>query len=160
MEFLRSKNVSLEIYNQIRLLFEWMAVTLEIPEGMLWDNFWHPDIKRAEVNLELLDYIRKTKSASPYQALTQLLKSRNIIGKMVDKNAGLTLMPHDWYHNKLMDHINNANAYSKVTKDPKAKILAELLRINRNFGHKQTSWFNNAKHAEVTPEIYMMSKIQ
>jgi hypothetical protein len=158
-EFLNSHNITFDLYLEIDRLFTWMAGVLEIPEGQLWENFWHPDLKRAEVNLELFDYLKHPKNANPTSGITRLFKGREIIGKMADKNAGLTLMPHTWYHKKLMDHIESANAYTKISNDPSAKILAELNWICKKFGYKPEKWFNDKTTKCVVPQIYMMPKI-
>ena len=143
----------------ITQLFEWIANTSEIPEGSLWDNFWHPDIKKAELTLELFEYLKHPKHANPMSSLTKLLKQRDIIGKMADKNAGLTLMPQNWYHSQLMGHIESAGAYVQIKSNPEAKILAELNWICNTYGHKAISWFDKSKTKIVIPEIYMMPKL-
>jgi len=158
-EFLKSHNITFDLYLIVAQLFKWMALTLEIPEEGLWENFWHPDIKRAQINLELFNYLKNPKNANPLRDLTRLLKSRNIVGKMADKNAGLTLMSHDWYDEKLTTHLKTANAYANISNDPSAKIIAELKWICKKFGHKTEAWFDEKNHKIVVPEIYMMPKI-
>lgn len=158
-EFLQTHNITLDLYLEIVMLFEFLAITFELPEEYLWSKFWHPDIKAAELNLDIFSFLKHPKNANPMSRLTNLLKSRQIIGKMADKNPGLTLMPHEWYHNKLMGHILEANAYRKISNNPQLKILTELKWICKTFDKNPEYWFDKEKTVIVIPEMYMMPKI-
>ena len=77
--------------------------------------------------------------------LKQICQSRGIIGKMANKNTGLTLMPFPWYDSKVTEHIKNAQIYQKIKCEPSKKIIAEMKWIIQHFKTHKDKWYEEER---------------
>src|SRR5689334_13028518 len=80
---------------------------------------------------------------------------------MADKNAGMTLMPAQWYIGKVKDHLDEGDTYRHVKAVPIEDIVFDLSGICNKY---QVDEFLMRKFAfpEIkirNPQFYMMPKI-
>lgn len=62
----------------------------------LSEFFWNMDkVQAVNLTIFLVYIIKKTPHANPMEIFKKICLARGIIGKMADKNAGLTVMPDE-----------------------------------------------------------------
>lgn len=145
---------------EIEQLLNFLAESTQLPVEQFWDGFWNrSEPKAAELTISLGDVVKKSHNSQPMAKLKQLCHARGIIGKMADKNAGLTLMPIKWYDNKIMEHLNDVNTYMAIKSEPSKKILAELKWICTHFQKNSDSWYKKERDRICIPNIYIMPKL-
>lgn len=146
------------MYINIMRLLKACENIAETAPGYLQHLFWSELKTAAESDISILNpYFGRFKN--PYSRLEKLLKARKYIIKMADKNAGLTVMPYNWYVNQCYDHLKDVDTYKKMDNNPTNTILSQLKQLCDKHANKTTRWFDAEKHKIQIPLFYVMPKV-
>ena len=160
-ELLRKYHLTADCLIELEKFFEFLANTCKTQPEEFWLLLIQQDTKPCKINLSLFDIIKKGKFNSPTKRLEDFLKSRQIIAKMADKNAGLTLMHETWYEKHMIKHLKSG-PYTEVPKDTSVQYecIANLHHLCGEHKVDMKKWFAGLKETDIrTPMIYMMPKI-
>ena len=158
---LERNKISLEVYNSIQEFFEFLGQKAHIPIKKLWENFWKSDLNAIELSQSIF-YSETKQRFNIYKRLNQYLLNRQVIIKMADKNAGITLMTKNWYMQKAEAHLKCTTTYQPFKNsffNPEQKILEELDNLCKKHKQKTITWYNPIKNRIATPQFYIMPKV-
>jgi len=160
-EMLRKYNLTVDCLTELENFFEFLAGVCKTEPEEFWLRLIQQDTEPSEINLSLFDIIKKGKFAAPMGRLDDFLKSRQIIAKMADKNAGLTLMHQTWYDKHLKEHLKSG-PYKQLDKGycVQYHCLSNLHQLCEKHEVDFKTWYPGHDKADITtPLIYIMPKI-
>lgn len=158
-EKLRSNKITLEMFLEIQKLFAFLIETANCDPKKLWGSFWDADIKQAELCVSLFKNVNSNSNINPQKKLIDFLKARDVIIKLADKNAGLTIMKKSWYEKKMEEHLHSVDIYQRIDECPKYDILRGLAQFCAKYKSKVMFWYKEKDTKIVPPLIYLMPKI-
>ena len=125
----------------------------------LWSSFWNASLNQITLCQSVFKQVESNTKSNPQKKLIDFLKSREIVIKLADKNAGLTIMKKSWYEEKMNQHIADVETYAIKSHDPKQDILQQLAKFCSKYKSKFWIWYKEGDTKIVAPLIYLMPKI-
>lgn len=152
---LKDANITSEMIAEIQKLFEFIVAHSDgqVHINELWHRFIHSDLKAMQLDQSLFD----TNKRAPLKRLTSFLTNRRYVAKLADKNAGLTVMPFEWYYSKGNEHVSDTETYSKVRSVSRQSIIAGINQICAKY--KVPNKWTREDDTIVSPQIYFMPKV-
>jgi hypothetical protein len=151
--------VTSEMFVEIKKLFVFLESACGVDPHQLWNNFWNSNLTKMELVHSVFRPINGKMQKNPYKRLTDFLCGRNLIVKMADKNAGITVMKVEWYIKHMTEHLKTVDTYEMIQENPKESILKQLEILCENHKSKPGRWYDDKVTKIVNPQIYLMPKI-
>jgi hypothetical protein len=102
--------------DQVTSLFNSAIAELKVALGehSHSNNVWFWELFNTEFTRSVSKYKKRHKDVFSVNKVSRFLADSQLIGKLSDKNLGLTIMPFDWYNDVTLEHLESSKYYEKV----------------------------------------------